>query len=278
MVKIICDSTGDIPEEIRKQYDITIVPLTVLFGSDSYQDGVNLTPAQFYKMLVESKVHPTTSQPAPGLFAEAYKKLARVTDEIMVLTVSGGISGTYECAVQAKQLVDSSLKIEVIDTRLTCAGLLLPTLTAARAAEKGMKLAEITKMVKDILPKIRVYMIFDTLEYLRKGGRIGKAKALLGGMLKLNPVLTLKDGVIHPVTQARGRAKAVEVLVDLMKKTGNPEEVVVEDASTPDELEDLAKRIVSAIPDVKIIRSKVSPVIGVHTGPSVMVAGAISTS
>ena len=278
MVKIICDSTGDIPEEIRKQYDITIVPLNVLFGTDSYQDGVNLTPAQFYKMLVESKVHPTTSQPAPGLFAEAYRKLAKETDEIMVLTISGGISGTYESAVQAKQLVDSSLKIEVIDTRMTCAGLLLPTLKAARAAEKGMKLAEITKMIKDILPKIRVYMIFDTLEYLRKGGRIGLAKALLGGMLKLNPVLTLKDGVVHPVTQARGRAKAVEILVDLMKKTGNPEEVIVEDVSTPDELEDLAKRIGSAIPNVKIIRSKVGPAIGVHAGPRVMVAGTISTA
>ena len=96
-------------------------------------------------------------------------------------------------------------------------------------------------------------------------------------MLKLNPVLTLKDGVIHPVTQARGRAKAVEILVDLMKKTGNPEEVVVEDATTPDELEDLAKRIVSAIPNVKIIRSKVGPTIGVHAGPRIMVAGTIST-
>ena len=277
MVKIICDSTGDIPEEIRKQYDITIVPLNVLFGTDNYQDGVGITPAQFYKMLVESKVHPTTSQPAPGLFAEAYQKLAKETDEILVLTISAGISGTYESAVQAKQLVDSSLKIEVIDSRWTCGGLLLPTLAAARAAEKGMKLAEITGMVKDILPKIRVYMIFDTLEYLRKGGRIGKAKALLGGMLKLNPVLTLKDGVIHPVTQARGRAKAVDILVDLMKKTGNPEEIVVEDATTPDELEDLTKRISSAIPNAKIIRTKVGPCIGVHAGPSIMVAGAIIT-
>jgi len=278
MVKIICDSTGEIPEEIRKQYDITIVPLNVLFGTDSYQDGVNITPAQFYKMLVEGKVHPTTSQPAPGLFAEAYQKLAKETDEILVLTISAGISGTYESAMQAKQLVDSKLKIEVIDSRWTCAGLLLPTLKAARAAEKGMKLAEITKMVKDILPKIRVYMIFDTLEYLRKGGRIGLAKAWLGGILKLNPVLTLKDGVIHPVAQARGRAKAVDMLVDLIKKTGNPEEIVVEDATTPDELEDLIKRISSAIPKAKIIRTKVGPVIGVHAGPRIMVAGAIITN
>jgi DegV family protein with EDD domain len=277
MIKIVCDSTGDIPEEIRKQYDITIVPLSVLFGTDTYQDGVNLTGAQFYKMLVEGKVHPTTSQPAPGLFADAYKKLAKETDEILVLTISGGISGTYESAMQAKQLVDSKLKIEVIDSRWTCAGLLLQTLTAARAAEKGMKLAEITKMVKDILPKIRVYMIFDTLEYLRKGGRIGAAKAMLGGMLKLNPVLTLKDGLIHPVTQARGRTKAVDILVDLMKKTGSPDEVVVEDATTPEELEGLVKRISSAIPNAKIIRTTVGPVIGVHAGPSIMVAGAIST-
>lgn len=277
MVKIICDSTGEIPEEIRKQYDITIVPLNVLFGTDSYQDGVNITPAMFYKMLVEGKVHPTTSQPAPGLFVEAYQKLAKETDEILVLTISAGISGTYESAMQAKQMVDSKLKIEVIDSQWTCAGLLLPTLKAARAAEKGMKLAEITKMVKDILPKIRVYMIFDTLEYLRKGGRIGKAKAWMGGILKLNPVLTLKNGIIHPVAQARGRAKAVEMLIDLMTKTGNPEEIVVEDATTPAELEDLVKRLRSAIPNAKIIRTTVGPVIGVHAGPSIMVAGAIST-
>ena len=277
MVKIICDSTGDLPEDIKKQYGITTVPLNIIFGTDSYQDGVTITPAQFYKMLVESKVHPTTSQPAPGLFAEAYRKLAGETDEILVLTISAGISGTYESAMQAKQMVDSKLNIEVIDSMWTCAGLLLPTLKAARAAEQGMKLAEITKMVKDILPKIRVYMIFDTLEYLRKGGRIGAAKAWMGGILKLNPVLTLKDGVIHPVTQARGRDKAVDILVDLMKKTGNPEEVVLEDATTPDELEGLAKRISSAIPNAKLIRTKVGPTIGVHAGPRIMVAGAIST-
>jgi DegV family protein with EDD domain len=248
-----------------------------LFGQDSYQDGVSITPAQFYKRLVEGKVHPTTSQPAPGLFAEAYQKVAKETDEILVLTIAAGISGTYESAMQAKQMVDTKAKIEVIDSKWTCAGLLLQTLHAARAAEKGMKLAEITKMVKDIIPKIHVYMIFDTLEYLRKGGRIGAAKALLGGILKLNPVLTLKDGLIHPVTQARGRAKAVNVLVDLMKKTGSPDEVVVEDATTPEELENLVKRIKEVIPNAKIIRTTVGPVIGVHAGPSIMVAGAIST-
>ncbi len=278
MVKIICDSTGDVPADIKKQYDITIVPLNVIFGSDSFQDGVDLTPPQFYKMLVESKVHPTTSQPAPGLYEEAYRRLSKETDEIMVLTLSGGISGTFESAGQAKKMVGNLCKIEVIDTRMTCAGLLLPTLAAARAAQKGLKLAEITKLINDMLPRLRVYMIFDTLEYLRKGGRIGRAKALLGGMLKLNPVLTLKDGVISPVAQARGRAKAMELLIDLMHKAGRPEEVVIEDASTPDDLNYIAKRIGEVLPGASIMRSTVSPVIGVHTGPSVMVGGTISTA
>jgi DegV family protein with EDD domain len=277
MVKIICDSTGDVPADIRKQYDITIVPLNVIFGSDSYQDGVDLMPPQFYKMLVESKVHPTTSQPAPGLFEEAYRRLSKETDEIMVLTISGGISGTCESAEQAKKMVGNLCKIEIIDTRMTCAGLLLPTLAAARAAQKGLKLVEIKGMINDLLPRLRVYMIFDTLEYLRKGGRIGRAKALLGGMLKLNPVLTLKDGVITPVAQARGRSKAMEILIDLMHKAGQPEEVIIEDASTPDDLNYIARRIGEVLPKASIMRSTVSPVIGVHTGPSVMVGGTVST-
>jgi DegV family protein with EDD domain len=195
----------------------------------------------------------------------------------MVLTISGGISGTCESALQAKKMVGNLCKIEVIDTKMTCAGLLLPTLAAARAAHKGLKLAEITEIVNAILPKLRVYMIFDTLEYLKRGGRIGRAKALLGGMLKLNPVLTLKDGVIAPVTQARGRAKAMEILIDLMHKAGQPEEVVLEDASTPDDLNYIAGKIGEVLPKASIMRSTVSPVIGVHAGPSVMVAGTIST-
>ena len=184
MVKIICDSSGDIPEGIRKQYDITVVPQSIRSGSNAYQDGVNITPGQFYKMLVESKVHPTTHN-LPPASRRSVPEIGSGNDEIMVLTISGGISGTYESAMRAKQLMDSSLKIEVIDTRMACAGLMLPTLKAARAAEKGMKLAEITAMVKDILPHLRLYMIFDTLEYLRKGGRIGRSKALLGGYSSL---------------------------------------------------------------------------------------------
>lgn len=278
MVKIICDSTGDLTPDIVKKYDISIIPLNVLFGTETLQDGITITPEAFYKRLVTDKVHPTTSAPAPGLFAELYKKLAKETDEIMVLTISGGISATYESAVHAKNLVGDLCKIEVIDSRLTCGGLFLPALKAAQAAQQGLKLAEITKMVNDILPRTHAYMIFDTLEYLLKGGRIGKVQALLGGILKLNPIITLKDGVTFPVAKTRSREKAKDALVELVKKTPGIEEVVVEDATTADELEELIDRISAFFPREKIYRSKISPVIGVHCGPNVLAASVIGKS
>jgi DegV family protein with EDD domain len=275
VVKVICDSTGDLTPGIIKKYDITIVPLNIHFGTDTYRDNVSITPAEFYKKLVTSKVHPTTSAPAPGLFTEAYTRLAKETDEIVVLTISGGISATLESALQAKNLVGDICKIEVVDSRLTCGGLFLPVVKAAQAAQQGAKLKEIVEMLKDILPRTHAYMIFDTLEYLRKGGRIGKAQALLGGILKLNPIITLKDGLIAPVAKTRSRAKAMDALVDLVKNTPKVEELVIQDATTPDELEVLANRLDAVFPKEKIYRTTVGPAIGVHAGPNVLAASVI---
>lgn len=275
MVKIICDSTGDLTPRIIADYGISIVPLNVHFGTETLRDGVTITPEVFYSRLVTDSVHPTTSAPAPGQFLELYKKLSEETGEILVLTISAGISATYESALQAKGLYEGRAKIEVIDSRLTCGGLFLPTLRAAQAAKQGAKLKEIVEMVSDILPRTHAYMIFDTLEYLLKGGRIGKVQALLGSMLKFNPIITLKDGVTHTVAKTRSREKAKDALVDLVKKTPEVEEVVIEDANTPDELEELANRIGAFYPKDKILRSKVSPVIGVHCGPNVLAASVI---
>lgn len=275
MVKVICDSTGDLTDEIIRKYDISIIPLNVLFSTESLRDGIDITPEIFYRRLVTDKVHPTTSAPAPGAFAELYDSLSRQTDEIVVLTISSGISATYESAIQAKKLAGNGCNIEVIDSKLTCGGLFLSALKAAEAAKSGAKLSEITDILHDILSRTRAYMIFDTLEYLRKGGRIGKVQALMGGMLKLNPIITLVDGVTAPVARTRSRARAIEALVELVRNMGKIEELVIEDAATPDELETLADRIGRFYPKGRIYRSKVSPVIGVHAGPSVMAASAI---
>lgn len=275
MVKIVCDSTADVPPDIVKKYDVTTVPLNILFGTETFRDGIDINAEQFYKKLVESTVHPSTSAPAPGLFAEVYAKLSKETDEILVITLSSGISATFESAVQAKEMVGDSCKIEIIDSQQTIGGEMLLVLKAAEAAQRGVKLAEIASMIKDAIPRVYSYMIFDTLEYLQKGGRIGKAQAWLGGLLKFNPILMLKDGVIHPVTRARSREQAVDALVNLIKSVPKIEGLVIEDATTPDELEALADRLSAVFPKEKMYRSKVNPAIGVHVGPHVLAALAL---
>lgn len=276
MVKIICDSTADLTEEVIKQYGISIVPLNIHFGQETFQDGIDITASAFYKRLVANHVHPTTSAPAPGSFLEMYKKLAKETDEIIVLTISGGISATWESAVQARDMLEGQCKVEVVDSQWTCGALFLPTVRAAQAAQQGAKLNEIVPMVRDVLKRTQAFMIFDTLEYLKKGGRIGKASALLGSMLKLNPIITLKDGVIESVAKPRSRAKAKDELFNIVRDAGPVEDMVLECATAFDELDEMAERFNDLFPKEKTYRSTVGPVIGVHTGPSVLAASIIT--
>lgn len=276
MVRVICDSTGDLTPELIKKYDITIVPLNVHFGQETYRDGIDITADEFYRRLVSGGVHPTTSAPAPGTFLEAYHSLMQVTDEIIVLTISGGISGTFESALQAKNMLENPCNIEVIDTKLTCGGLFLPALRAAQAARQGEKLDGVAAMVRDVLKRTRAYMIFDTLEYLLKGGRIGRARALLGSMLKLNPIITLEDGVIETVAKTRNRTRAKDELFRLVDEAGGVEDLVLETATAYEEMEEMFNRFTTILPPGRIYRSRVSPVIGVHTGPNVLAASFIA--
>ena len=276
MVRVICDSTGDLTPELIEKYDITIVPLNVHFGQETYRDGIDITADEFYRRLVSGGVHPTTSAPAPGTFLEAYHSLMQVTDEIIVLTISGGISGTFESALQAKNMLENPCNIEVIDTRLTCGGLFLPALRAAQAARQGEKLDGVAAMVRDVLKRTRAYMIFDTLEYLLKGGRIGRARALLGSMLKLNPIITLEDGVIETVAKTRNRTRAKDELFRLVDEAGGVEDLVLETATAYEEMEEMFNRFTTIMPPGRIYRSRVSPVIGVHTGPNVLAASFIA--
>ena len=276
MVKIICDSTGDLTPDVIQKYGISLVPLNVLFGTDVFQDGVTITPEAFYAKLVTDSRHPTTSAPSPGQFAEIYQKLAKETDEIVVLTISGGLSATAESARQACELVGNSCKVAVVDSKMTCGGLFLPALKAAQMAQKGAKLNEIVDMLEDTLERVHAYMIFDTLDYLLKGGRIGRASAMLGSILKINPIITLKEGLVESVARARSREKAKDMLVQLVQDAGELEGLTLEDATTPAELDELSERVGKFVSKDITYRSKVSPVIGVHTGPNVLAACFIS--
>ncbi len=275
MVKIVTDSTCDIPEDILKKFDITTIPILIVFGTETYRERIDITPAQFYKRLVESKVHPTTAMQTPAAFAEVFTKLAKETDEILAVIFSGKISATYESAVQAKAMVGDIAKIEVIDSGQSVGALGLPVIKAAEAAAGGAKLAELAAATQDWCSRSHVYMVFDTLEYLRKGGRVGRAQALLGGLLKMTPILTLKEGLVTPVQRTRSRTQAIDALVNLVKGAKNIEALMLEDATTPDELEIVATRCAEIYPREKTYRGTVSPVIGVHVGPHVLAASFI---
>jgi DegV family protein with EDD domain len=277
-VKIITDSTSDLPAEVAKELGITVIPLYVHFGTDAYRDGIDLTTDQFYKRLTTDKTHPTTSVPPPAAFAEAYDRLDKETDEIMVLTISRKLSATYDSAKQGLEERKGKCRIELVDSRLSLMGLGLIAIAAAKAANKGANLKGILALTKENIPRLDMRIAFDTLEYLRRGGRIGKAQAFFGSLLKVNPILTIKDGEVYPAARERSRAKAIDYLVNFAAGYANIEEMALEDATTPAEADDLAERIGANFPKEDIYRSKVSPVIGAHVGPrvlSVMVLGEV---
>lgn len=270
MVKIVTDSLSGISPEKAKELGISVVPLSVHFGNTVYRDYVELVPDDFYPKLVGSTVNPTTAAPAPGQFAELFTNLARESKEILVIMASDKISATHESALQGKALVKADCHIEVINTRQLIGAEAILVMLAAEAVKKGANLEQASAIVRSAMPKLQSRMIFDTLEYLKRGGRIGKAQALLGGLLKLHPIIGLKDGELFPYGRARNRAQAVEYLVNFVKGFAKIDRLVVEHATTPDEMEALINRLTEFVPAERIYRSRVGSAIGTHTGPHVL--------
>ena len=269
-VKIVTDSTSDLPPQVVKELGITVVPLYVNFGTESYRDGIDLTTEEFYDKLVSSKTLPTTSVPSIGNFADAYDKLAKGTDEIMAIILSSKLSATYEAASQAVGLMKRKCRVEVIDSQWAAMAQGFIVIAAAKAAKGGASLDEVMNVARSNISRVDFLAAFDTLEYLRKGGRIGRAGAFLGSVLKINPLITLKDGLVEPAGRTRSRAKAIEHLYDFAMSYSHIEEIAVEDTATPDEAEALVERFSSRFPKERIYRSKMTPVIGTHTGPRLL--------
>ena len=269
-VKIITDSLGDIPVEILKKLDISVIPLYVLFGTESYRDGVDMTNEQFYARLVSSKTLPTTSVPALGTFIDLYENVAKKTDEILVISVSRKLSGTFDTATKAAEIVKTKARIKVIDSLNIIMGQGMLVIQAAEMAKAGAGLDEIAKKVQSNILRTESRMAFDTLEYLKRGGRIGAGQAFLGSILKINPVLGLKDGEVYPLSRERSRVKAIEALYNWVLTYRKIDAISVDDATTPDEADRLVERLKQKFPDKPLYRSKVGAVIGTHAGPSVI--------
>jgi DegV family protein with EDD domain len=270
VVKIVTDSCSDITPQLAQELGITVVPLYVQFGDETYRDNVDLSTEEFYHKLETSKVHPTTSTVTPADFAQIFTKLAEETKEILTITLSEKFSGTYGAALQGKAMVTKDCRIEVIDSQLGAGTQMLLVLLAAQMAKAGANLDRIVDQVKQAIPRIHIRITFDTLEYLRKGGRIGKAQAFLGGVLKVNPILGIKDGAAFPIARCRNRAQAMDFLTNFVKGFRRIEAMAIEDATTPDDLRTLAERLKDVVPPERTYRSRVSPVVGTHVGPHVL--------
>jgi DegV family protein with EDD domain len=269
-VKIVTDSLSDIESDMAGEMGITVVPLYVRFGEKVYRDRVEITTDEFYHRLVHDDVLPTTTQPSPGDFLEVFNKLVKETDEILVIVVSSKLSGTYQSALQAKSMVEGKCRIEVIDSETVIMGLGLIVLSAAKAARDGAGLDDLVDLVRGAMPRSHAIMSFDTLKYLAKGGRIGRAQGLLGALLSFKPILTVKEGVVSPVTKVRTKSAGMDYLCNFVAGFSKIEELAVEYATTPDDADELIKRISSLFPEERIYRATVSPVIGTYTGPNVL--------
>jgi DegV family protein with EDD domain len=270
VVKVVTDSCSDITPQLARELGVTVVPLYVNFGSETYQDNVDLSTEEFYRKLATSKIMPTTSTVTPADFAKVFTKLAEETREILTITLSEKFSATYAAAVQGKAAVERDCRIEVIDSGQGAGAQMLLVVLAAQMAKAGANLDQIMERVRKSIRRVHIRMTFDTLEYLRRGGRIGKAQAFLGSLLRVNPVLGIKDGQAFPIARCRNRAQALDFLVNFVRGFSRVEALAVEDATTPDDLETLVERLKDVVPPERMYRSKVSPVVGSHVGPHVL--------
>ena len=275
-VKIVTDSTADLPVGVAEELDISVVPLYVRFGDKLYRDRVDISEDEFYDRLVHDPVHPGTSQPTPQDFAAAYKELIKNADGILSIHISGKLSGTCHSALGAKQLMEGSCPIEVIDSQWTSIALGLIAMKLAAGAKAGKGLQELTAEAKALIPDIHYLGFFDTLKYLQLGGRIGKAQSLLGSLLNVKPLLTLKEGEFLPVGRVRTYSKAKDRLFEFAKDGGKLDDVAVVHSTTPGEAEAMADRLGSLFERKKIIIARLGPVLGVHAGPGTLFVGYLS--
>jgi len=270
MVRVVTDSCSDITSKMAEQFGLTVIPLNVHFGDKVYRDNIDLNTEGFYQKLTRSKITPTTSIPSLAVFTDTLNNLAKETRDILVITLSRKFSAVYDIASKSKEALKSKCNIEVIDSQVGIGGQLILAVSAALMARAEATLEEIANWVTSAIPRTHVLMTFDTLEYLRRGGRIGKAQAFLGTLLKVNPILGIKEGEAFPITRVRSRALAVDFLVNFVENFKKIDALVIEDAITTNELGKLAQRLEGLAPDGHFYRSKVSPVVGTHVGPHVL--------
>ena len=268
--RIVTDSTADLPPKLAKELNISVVPEYVRFGDKVYRDRVDISEDEFYQRLLHGPIHPSTTQPTPQDFAEVYQNLSQDADGIISIHLSSKLSGTYNSALQGKELVKSRCPIEVIDSQVLTMSLGLLVIEATTIAKSGESIQQVVEEIKRAIPSIRFLAILDTLKYLAIGGRIGKVQALLGSVLSVKPMLSIENGELVPVSRVRTRANGIGKLFDFVKNATSIQDLAIVHNTTPDEALALAGRIGSMFPKEQIRLARLGPALGVHAGPGVL--------
>jgi len=269
-VKIVTDSSADLSAQLAQELGITVVPLYVRFGEEVYRERMDISEEEFYQRLLHGPIHPVTIQPNPQDFANVYQELSPAADGIVSIHISSKLSGTCNSALQAKEMIEKGCPIEVVDSQIITVGLGLICIAAAAVAKTGADLQQVVKEVKQTLPNVHLLALVDTLKYLLLGGRIGKAKALVGSLLNVKPLLTLEEGEVVPRGQARTRSKGIERLFDFVAKATNIQDLAVAYSTTPDEAQALAERIGSIFTKGPVKIARLGTTLGVHMGPGAL--------
>ena len=281
-VKLVTDSTCDLPRDLADQWDLTVIPCNVHFDDEVYKDGIDMGPDEFYRKLVASPRLPTTAQPSVNDFLQVYESLRNEGHDVVSIHLSAKLSGTLNSATQARESIQSSQssgsgRIEVIDSRMASAGLGLVVLEAARMVRSGASYDQVVAGVQGSLPQTHCYFLVDTLEYLQKGGRIGKASAFLGSLLNIKPLLMIKDGEAHPVERARTRERGLHRLAETVRGFAPVKSLSIIYSTTPAEAEALKERFKDLVPEDEIVMSRVGPSVGTYLGPGALGVGLMSS-
>jgi DegV family protein with EDD domain len=268
-VRIVTDSSCDLTPEEAAAHGVEVVPLSIRFGSEEFEDGTELTVEAFYEKLDSSADLPETAAPSPGKFEAAFRRQADAgADAIVCINLSSGLSATMQSARNAATAFEGSVPVHVIDSRSITSGLGTQVLLAAQAGADGAGESEVLDLVKDLVARTHVVGALDTLDNLKKGGRIGNAQAFLGSLLSIKPLIEIREGVVHEAGKPRTRGKALRQLVDKLRESGTVENVNVLHGLAPD-VDELLELVSDVVPRDEITVGIIGATIGTHGGPRV---------
>ena len=272
-IALVTDSTASLPKDLTEKYNLIVAPQILLWGDETFEDGVNITPSEFYTRIKKASVMPSTTQVTVAKFLEIYQQLLDQDYQILSILISSKLSGTVNSAIQAKSMLPPDAPIEIVDSNSTAMAMGFHLLTVARAIKQGASLSECVELAKKASQHTGIFFAVDTLEFLHRGGRIGGATRFMGTVLNFKPILELRDGRVEPIERVRTRRKSLDRIVELaIEQIGGRTPVRLSSlhANAPEDAKLVLEEASAKLNPIESVYSEVSPVVGVHAGPGVV--------